>query len=298
MIRSRTHRVDVAALIVAIVSISASAPIIVAFTGPVLAIALWRNIIGAIITVPIALRHRDTLRVMPRKHWHYSIAAGVLLGVHFATWIPSLRYTSIAASTALVATQVVWTALIAFAAGHRAPRAEWVGIGVALVGTLVLTGIDISLEPRALFGDLLSLVGAMTAAGYVVLGQRVRSTLPLSAYTAIVYTVAAITLLVACLLTGTRIWGFGATDWWLIVAITLFAQFGGHTLMNMALRSFSATAVSLAILFEMPGATLLGWIWPGQTPPWELLPAAALILLGLVLVLRSGRDQAVTDSVT
>jgi len=289
----RARRIDASALAVAIISISASAPIVVAFAGPALAIGLWRNILGAVITLPFALRHRDALRTLSAEHWRYTIAAGVLLGIHFGTWIPSLRYTSIAASTALVATQVVWAALFAYALGHRAPRTEWIGIGVAIVGVVVLTGIDVSLDARALFGDLLSLLGAISAAAYVVIGQRVRPVLPLSAYTAVVYAVAAMTMLVICLATGTQLWGFSTRDWWLIIAITVLAQFGGHTLMNMALRSFSATAVSLAILVEVPGATLFGWVWPGQTPPWQLLPAAALILVGLAIVSRASRTQDV-----
>lgn len=292
---SRERRIDIAALVVSIVSIAFSGPIIVAFSGPVLAIALWRNILGAAATIPFAIRQRAHLRALSPRMWWYTIAAGVLLGLHFGTWIPSLRYTSIAASTALVATQVVWAALIAFATGHRAPRAEWVGIGIALLGTFVLTGIDISLDPKALFGDLLALAGAVTAAAYVVLGQRVRAVLPLSAYTSVVYVVAGLTMLVICLLAGTPLIGFSARDWWLIVAITVFAQLGGHSLMNMALRSFTATAVSLAILLEVPGATLLGWVWPGQTPPWQLLPGALLVLIGLVVVLRAGREPQVMD---
>lgn len=292
---SRTYRIDLIALAISIVSIAASAPIIVAFTGPALAIAFWRNVIGATVTAPLLLRQRAALAALPRRSWLSMIAAGVCLGIHFATWIPSLRYTSIAASTALVATQVVWAAIIAFATGHRAPRAEWIGIAVALTGIVILTGIDVSLEPRALLGDLLALLGAMSAAAYVAIGQRVRNTLPLATYTTVVYAVAAGVLLVLCLVTGTQLWGFSARDWWLIAAITVFAQFGGHTLMNLALRSFSATAVSLAILLEVPGATLLGWIWPGQTPPWQLLPGALLVLWGLVLVLRASRDQVVTE---
>lgn len=292
MSAARLRRVDAGALWISIISIAASAPIVVAFAGPVLALGLWRNVIGALLTLPFALRHRHALRNLSTRHWRHTVAAGVLLGLHFGTWIPSLRYTSIAASTALVATQVVWAALIAYSLGHRAPRAEWIGIGVAITGVIVLTGIDVSLDSRAIFGDLLALLGAVTAAAYMVIGQRVRQVLPLSAYTSVVYTVASATLLVICLATGTQLWGFSSRDWWLIIAITLLAQIGGHTLMNMALRSFSATTISLAILVEVPGATLLGWVWPGQTPPWELLPAAALILVGLALVLRSGRQNA------
>ena len=292
---SRTYRTDLIALIVSIVSIAASAPIIVAFTGPALAIAFWRNLIGAVVTAPLLFRHRATLTTLPRTSWISMLGAGVCLGIHFATWIPSLRYTSIAASTALVASQVVWAALIAFAAGHRAPRQEWIGIAIALTGIAVLTGIDVSLEPRALFGDLLAVVGAMSAAAYVAIGQRARATLPLSTYTTVVYAVAAGCLFLLCAVTNTRLWGFETRDWWLIIAITVFAQFGGHTLMNLALRSFSATAVSLAILLEVPGATLLGWVWPGQTPPWQLLPAAVLVLGGLVLVLRTSRTHVRTN---
>lgn len=287
---TKHRRMDTAALAVSIVSIAFSGPIIVAFSGPVLAIALWRNVLGAVATIPFAVRQRAQFRALPRRLWWYTIGAGLLLALHFATWIPSLRYTSIAASTALVATQVVWAALIAFATGHRAPRKEWFGIGIALLGTFVLTGIDISLDPTALFGDLLALAGAVAAAAYVVLGQRVRSELSLSAYTSVVYSVAGIALLGGCLLTGTQLIGFSARDWLLIVAITVLAQLGGHSLMNMALRSFSATAVSLAILLEVPGATLLGWLWPGQTPPWQLLPGAVLVLAGLVVVVQSGRE--------
>lgn len=295
MSRGGIYRTDLVALIVSLISIAASAPIIVAFTGPALAIALWRNVLGAIVTVPWALRHRAALLRLSPRMWGYTLAAGLLLGLHFATWIPSLRYTSIAASTALVATQVVWAALIAFATGHRAPRAEWIGIGIALLGTLLLTGVDVTLTPRALIGDLLALAGAATAAAYVALGQRVRPVLPLSAYTAVVYAVAAVTLFVISANAGVQLLGFSQRDWLLIVAITVLAQLGGHTLMNMALRTFTATAVSLAILFEVPGATLLGWVWPGQQPPWQLLPCAALLIFGLVLVLRSSRETDVSD---
>lgn len=294
----QARRMDALALTVAIVCISASAPIVVAFTGPALAIGLWRNVLGAVVTLPFAFRHRAALRQLSTRHWWYTIAAGVLLGIHFGTWIPSLRYTSIAASTAIVATQVVWAALLALSLGHRAPRLEWIGIGVAITGVVVLTGIDVSLDSRALIGDLLALLGAISAAAYMVIGQRVRPVLPLSVYTTIVYACAAVTMLMICIATNTTLWGFSTRDWWLIIVITVLAQFGGHTFMNMALRSFTATAVSLAILVEVPGATLFGWVWPGQTPPWELLPAAALILLGLALVVRASREQSANQTST
>lgn len=283
------RRTDLIALVVAVAAVSLSGPIMTATDAPALGIAFWRNALGAAVTLPFVIRHLPTLRKLTRQQWMAMAAAGVLLGLHFAAWIPSLRYTSIAASTALVATQVVWAAILAFMAGHRAPRIEWIGIGISLLGVVVLTGIDISLTPRALIGDGLALLGAMGSAAYMTVGQRVRPSLPLSAYTAVVYAASAVTLGVICVIGSVPLTGYTGNAWALIVAVTAIAQFGGHSLLNMALRSFSATAVSIAILCEMPGSTLVGWIWPGQTPPWALLPAAVLIVGGIVLVLRSSK---------
>ena len=110
---------------------------------------------------------------------------------------------------------------------------------------------------------------------------------------------SAATLGFICLVGRVPFSGYSVNAWMLIVLVTVVAQFGGHSLMNMALRSFSATAVSISILFEMPGSTLIGWVWPGQTPPWSLLPAAVLIGIGTVLVIRAERPQTVdVDGVT
>lgn len=294
--RQEHRRTDLIALAVAVAAVSFSSPIITATDAPALAIAFWRNGIASVVMLPFLLRNLRVLRALPRRQFGAMLLAGVLLGLHFAFWIPSLKLTSIAASTALVATQVVWAGLLAYLGGHRAPRAEWIGIAIALVGVVLLTGIDVTLTPKALAGDVLALLGAMGSAAYMHVGQRVRPALSLSAYTSVVYLTAALTLLVVCVVGSVPLTGYPTDAWALIVAVTVVAQFGGHSLLNLALRSFSATAVSIAILLEMPGSTLVGWVWPGQHPPFALLPAAALILVGVVGVLRSNRPtQADTD---
>ncbi len=288
----RHRRTDLLALLGAVLGISSSAPLVVAFTGPVIAIAFWRTALGAIATAPLAWRHRAALRALAPRDWLLMALSGVFLGFHFATWIPSLRYTSIAASIAITATQVVWAAILAHLAGHRAPRREWLGIGTALIGVIILTGIDFGLDRRSLVGDALALVAAMFAAAYMHVGQRVRTRLPATAYTTVVYAVAAVVLIPVLAALHVDALALAKHDWAIIAGVTLLAQLGGHSLMNQALRSFTATTVSLAILIEVPGATFLGWLWPGQTPPWQLVPAALLILVGLVLVLRAGAVPA------
>ncbi len=288
---ARQRRFDLLALGIAVLGISSSGPLVVAFTGPVLPIAFWRTFLGALATAPFAWRHRQSLRTLTRREFHLMLLAGVCLGAHFATWIPSLRYTSIVASIAIAATQVVWAGAFAYLAGHRAPLREWIGIIIAVIGVTVLTGLDFGLDHRSLIGDALALAAALLAAAYMQVGQQVRTKLPVTAYTTIVYGTSALSLLVFLSVTDVNFTQLPARDWWIIIGITLFAQLGGHSLMNQALRSFSASTVSLAVLAEVPGATLMGWVWPGQTPPLQILPAGLLILLGIVMVLRAGRSR-------
>ena len=294
---SQHYRTDLTALAIAIVAVSSSGPMIAACAAPALAIAFWRCFIGATVTAPFAwLKNQQIWRNLTKRDLVGAALAGFFLGLHFAAWIPSLRYTSIAAATAIVATQVVWAALIAHGLGVKAPGKEWFGIAISLIGVIMLTGIDVSLNPTALIGDLLALLGAMFAAAYMTVGQRVRKNIPTSVYTTLVYAAAAAVLLVFVLVSNSPLTGYAARDWILILGLTAIAQLLGHTLMNMALRSLSATTISLAILLEMPGAVLIAWFWPGQQPPWQIFPAVVLIMTGLVIVISSTRaGYAKTD---
>lgn len=277
---------DALLLGVAVLAVSTSAPIIAACTAPALAIAFWRCFLGAAVTGGWLALRRSTVSA-PRPALLAAIAGGVLLALHFAAWIPSLRYTSVASAAALVATQPVWAALLARARGARVSGWVWVGIAIALSGVVVLTGIDFALDPRSLFGNALALLGAMLAAGYVSVGETARQHLPTAVYSTIGYGTAAAVLLPMALLSGAALSGYSARDWWLIVALTVLAQLIGHTLINRVLGSVSATVTSLAILFELPGAVIIAAAWLGLVPPLAVLPALALILLGLVVVVRA-----------
>ncbi len=273
---------------VAVLAISTSGPLIAACTAPALAIAFWRTALGSAATAAlVAVRHRAEVRALTRAQWRLMAWSGVLLAAHFATWVPSLRFTTVASSTALVATQPVWAALIARRRGVLIPRAAWVGISVSLAGVLLLTGVDFALTPRALIGDGLALAGAILAALYVTVGERVRASTSNPTYTAICYAAAAVALLALVALLRVPLLGFSTRDWVLILAITLGAQLLGHSVVNRVLATTSATVVSLAILFEMPGSTLIAAGWLGQIPPWQIVPAVVLLFAGIALVIRT-----------
>jgi drug/metabolite transporter (DMT)-like permease len=166
-------------------------------------------------------------------------------------------------------------------------------MGLAVIGCIVLTGVDFSLSRRALFGDLLALLGGIFSGAYVVLGQEVRARVSTTAYTTVCYGWCALLLLVVCLVGGQSLGGYDDDDWLKIVALTVFAQLLGHSVFNRVLRTTSATLVSTAILFEVPGAAILAAVWLGQTPPVAAIPALALLLAGVAVVIRAGGREAV-----
>lgn len=286
------QRVDLVLLGVAVLAVSTSGPLIRYAAAPALALAMWRNLLA----VPVSLLLARGGALPGRRERRLIVLSGVFLAAHFATWIPSLSYTTVASSVALVATQPVWAAVLARWRGEPIDRQVWIGIGIALSGVIVLSGVDLSLSTRAAFGDVLAVAGGMFAAAYVTVGSEVRRSVGTAVYTTGCYGVASVILLAACAVTGRELSGYDGGTWLAIVALVLGPQLLGHTLVNRVLRSLSATSVSVAILFEVVGASIIAAIAFDETPPLAAAPAAALILAGVIVVIRSGRRR-ITEGV-
>jgi drug/metabolite transporter (DMT)-like permease len=292
---SRPPTRDVGLIAIALLAVSTSGPLIAATAVPALAIAFWRNAMAAVVLAPVVLlRRRAELRRLDRRERGLALLAGLLLALHFATWIPALSYTSVASATALVATQPVWSALISRLRGEPVARQVWIGIGVAMAGALLLTGADLQVSGKALLGDALAVVGGLFAAGYMTAGSEVRRSVSTTTYTALCYSTTALLLLGVCLVARQDLTGYEDVDWVKLVALTAGAQLLGHSLFNVVLKTTSPTVVSLSILFEIPGAAVIAALFvKGQHVPLLAIPAAVLLVAGLALVIRStGRDAA------
>ncbi len=286
-----------ALLLVGVLGVSLSAPLTALLVAPALALGFWRTALAAGVLLPGGVFRRGAeFRSLRAATLGRCVLAGAFLAAHFGTWIPSVTLTSVSAATALVCTTPIWTALAAAVAGQRMPRAGWIGLGLAIAGTAVIAGVDVTVSGEAVLGDALALAGGIFAAGYVLLGARVRAEISTTTYAVFCYGVCAVLLGGLALAVGVPLIGFEARDWLLILAITVAAQLVGHTVFNLVVTDVGPTIVGLVLLLEVPGAALFALILLGQAPPVLALPGLALVVLGVALVVRAG-DHRVAEPV-
>jgi drug/metabolite transporter (DMT)-like permease len=282
-----------AGLALGVLSVSWAAILVRLADAPALAIASWRLVLAGAAALAFALlRRRGELAALDRRALALLGGAGLALSLHFATWISSLRLTSVASSVALVTTQPVWVALLSRALLREriAPRVTG-GIALAVAGGAAMAGGDLALGARALAGDALALAGAVAAALYFVAGRRVRSRLSLGAYVGVVYPAAALGLLALALAAGTPLTGYGPRTWLALALLALVPQLVGHSLLNWSLRWLSGTFVAVTILAEPVMSTVLAIPVLGERPSAAQIAGGLVLLAGVVLA-ASGEPAA------
>jgi len=274
-------------LIVAVLATTYAGPIVRFATAPAVAIAFWRLVLVLPVTFGLATRERQRTSVM-REAFPLMLLAGVLLAVHFWTWIASLRFTTVASSVVLVSLKPIfaWGIAALWLGEHPAPTERW-GIALAVAGATLIGLGDARLSLGALGGDGLALAGALTGAGYYVIGRRVRRTVGIWSYASAVYAVAALLLGFSAALRGAPLTGFGGRDWTVFGAMAAGPMLLGHTGMNYALKHYRATTVNVAALGEPVGASLIAWLVPSihEVPPPAALLGGILVLLGIAMSL-------------
>ncbi len=283
-------RPDLIRLGLGVIGIGTSGPLIAASTMPVPTLIFWRNLGGALITAPFAIRHAQWKN---RHGLIWSSVAGVLLAAHFMGFFLAMRFTSVAAGTALAAVQPIFAALFLKLSGSHIPSRAWLGMAVSFSGVLLISGIDLHLSVRSFLGDLAGLACAALAALYLMVGARAQQSFETTTYTTICYFVCALTVLPIAVLSSMPILHFPARQWWIAGGLVLGAQILGHTLFNSALRRVSPAVISLIVFFEVPVSALIAYLWLGQKPALGVIPGIVLVLVGCVLVVMRTRPSEV-----
>jgi drug/metabolite transporter (DMT)-like permease len=248
-----------------------------------LAIGALRVALAAILQLGAGWRELGGLRRMAARDLWLTVLAGLLLALHFGTWIASLQLTSTAASVALVCTNPIFAALFGRLLGDHVTRREGLGIAVAAIGCAVLAGGDWQAGGDALAGDGLALIGAASAAGYLVVGRRLRASVPLFPYLGTVNAIAAGALVIAALIARVDLFALPSHTYVACAGGALVASFIGHGLLNAAVRTTPTHLVALAILGEPIGASLITWAAFGEQPPIHAAFGGAIVLAGIAV---------------
>lgn len=301
--KSRPDPLSIAAMAVTVLSISATAPLTAAASASPLAMAFWRNCLGFAVLGPflLILRRREVVRVargergiLRREQWRplvFGFLAATSLALHFAAFMTSTRLTSVAMSTALVATQPVWQALIAAGQGVSTSRRTWTGLALSVVGAAAAGGLDIKSGGTALLGDLLAVVGAIAQAGYTALSERSRADVSTPLYSTVTSLVCGLELLAVCWLAHIPLTGFDRTTQLSLLGLLILPQILGLGSLNFALGRTSATTMSVLLLLETPVAALTAWWLLGQHIKAATMPGLLLIIIGVTVVVTSGSGE-------
>lgn len=271
---------DIGLLTLVIIGIGTSGPVIALSTMPILTLIFWRNLGGFFLVLPWALRGLNWRDPQIAKGLRYSFFSGIALALHFIGFFVAMRFTTVAAGTALTALQPLFATYFVKRLGGVIPRRAWVGMALAFLGVLIITGVDSQISTRAFIGDLAAIACAALSATYVVLGAKARETVSTPTYTSIAYLTCAVISLFFALITKSELINFSTREWLLLIALIAGAQILGHTILNFTLKNLSPAIVSLVVFFEVPVSALLAFWWLDQLPPIGTIPGLLLILVG------------------
>ena len=276
-------------VLLGVAGVSLSAVFVRWSTAPSLVLAFYRMAFSVLLLLPLAFARRGEFRALRRRELSLSLLSGAFLGVHFACYFESLRWTSIAAAVVLVDTEVLFVALASvLVLGKRLSRRAWTAVLLAFGGSVAVALADAS-GGSALRGNLFALAGSLCMAVYTMLGAVCRRRLSTTVYTALVYTSAAGTVLAAALAGGQALAGWGPVNLLAGLGMAVFCTLLGHSVFSWGLKFLPPAFISTANLLEPVLASVWGLLLFDERPGPLVILGGGIILLGIALY---GREKA------
>jgi len=270
-------------LIIGAVSISFAGPITSIINLPSVAIAFIRLSLSFIMLLPFFLRNIIRGEIPDRRLLEYSLVASAFLALHFLFWITSLKYTTVTSSVVLVTTNPLFVSIFSYLFIREKPKKGFIyAILLVLIGGIIISSQE-SISNKNLLGNGLALLGAVMASLYIITGRKVRQTYSLTNYTSTLYFFTSIILFGVCIFTRTDITGYDSSSYLLILFLALVPQLLGHNAFNWALKYTSPTFISILILFEPIGATIISYLLFGYIPSIFEIIGSILILIGIIV---------------
>jgi drug/metabolite transporter (DMT)-like permease len=269
-----------------IIAISTASIFIKLCDAPALIIATYRLTLASVILLPMA-SYRKVWKGWSRAELRWLILSGIFLSLHFAFWIASLKYTSVASSVVLVSTNPIFVGLGAWFFFKESVGLNLIlGITLSVLGSGLISFGDMGISKETLMGDGLALLGAITASGYLLIGRKMRKGQDLLSYIFPVYSAAAIVLILLSLIFQKPFFGYSSSTYLFLFLLALIPQLIGHTTFNWALKYLPASMVAITILGEPIGSAILAYFILGEgLTTWKILGGIS-IFIGILIVLK------------
>jgi drug/metabolite transporter (DMT)-like permease len=270
------------AILASVACMSTSSIIIRYCTAPALIISLYRVLFTMVIAAALGGFSADKIKILSLRDFLYVICSGAFLALHLGFWITSLNYTSISSSVLFTNLQVIFV-LILSALLLKEKVNRWVtsGIIIALAGSLLIVHGD--LQSGKFFGDMLALLSGLFVALYFLIGRKVRGRVDVWTYTWLAAASAAAVLLIVCQGAGLSFTGYPNMDWFLFILQAAGPGIVGHASLNWALKYLKAPIVSVSVLGESVGASILAFLIFRESLAWYQIIGGLLILLGIYI---------------
>lgn len=278
-------------IFIGVISVSASAIFVKLADTTAGTTAFYRMFLSVLIMLPLFLnRHVHELKQLVKRDWIFSSIAGVLLAFHFILWFESLNYTSVASSTVLVTLQPLFAVFgTYFFFKDRVGAKGILAMAIAIGGSVLISWGDFKVGGTVFYGDILALIACAFVTGYMLFGQDVRRRVGLTTYTMIVYTVSTITLALYVWIKGETFIVTRPMDWFWFVLLAIVPNLLGHNLFNWALKYVSANTISIAILFEPVGASILAYFIFAEKLIATRYIGGSIVIVGILLYIVDGK---------
>ncbi|WP_328803914.1 DMT family transporter [Paenibacillus glycinis] len=283
-------------LLIGMLAISFAPILVRASDAPVSVQGMYRMLFTFLLMLPFGAKQLRTVHTISRKDWLLLAAAGFFLALHFLLWMASLTYTSIASSTILLALEPVFVLIGAFFLFKDRPhRFAVIGMLVALVGAVSIGSGDIGLSQRAFFGDMLSFLGALAVAVNMLIAKQIMRRLSSYLYSLIVFGITAACFFVYNLITGIAMTGYSLKEWGVFLLLAVVPTVFGHMIFNWLLKYVKPATISMTVLAEPVGASLLGMLLFREMISGFQLIGGLFIIAGLVIYMRAEKQGAAAD---
>lgn len=281
-------------IVLGVVGIGLSSIFVKLSGAPSAVTACWRLLWTVGLMLPVVLGKaslRAELARAGRKQLALSALSGVFLAIHFVTWFESLAHTSVASSTTIVCTEVIWVSLgyCLFMKG-RIPGGAVAAIAVTFFGSALIALGDSGAGGK-LYGDVLALIAAVAVGIYTLIGRKVRMAASTTVYTFLVYVTSGAVLAVFCAIEGLHLFGYGLRPVIVGLLLAVFSTILGHSIFSWCLKYFSPSFVSASKLCEPVVSGILAAVLFHEIPGFWQLIGAALILAGVLAYSRLERKS-------